>query len=267
MTTAQQTWTRHTRELAGIQTNIVTGGSGDPVLVLHDETGYPGWLRWNESLGEHFNLNIPMMPGSGGSARLDWAMSMRDMAGWYLEALDDMDIGQVNVVGFSLGGWLAAELATMDPSRFRKLVLVGAAGVRPPVGQILDMFLVTMPIFLETSVANKDQVDEFTILNPEEPTPDQQFDWEDIREVACMLAWRPYMHNPNLPQLLHRVKRVPTLLVWGRDDEIVPLSAGQLYNESIPGSRLAVIENCGHMPQIEHPDEFVQIVSQFLMNG
>ena len=266
MTTAQQTWTQHTRELAGIQTSLVTGGSGDPVLVLHDESGYPGWLRWQESLARDFNLTIPMMPGYGGTARLDWAMSMRDMAGWYLEALDDLDIGQMSVVGFSLGGWLAAELATMDPSRFKKVVLVGAAGVRPPVGEILDIFLITVPRFLEASVVDKDRVEEFSILNPEEPTPDQLFDWEDIREVACMLGWRPYMHNPNLPQLLHRLKRVPTLLVWGRDDEIVPLSAGQLYNESIPGSRLAVLEDCGHMPHIEHPDEFVQIVSQFLMN-
>ena len=115
MTTAQQTWTRHSRELAGVQTTLVTGGSGEPVLVLHDETGYPGWLQWQESLSQNFNLNIPMMPGYGESARLDWAMSMRDMTGWYLEALDDLDVGQVSVIGFSLGGWLAAELATMDP--------------------------------------------------------------------------------------------------------------------------------------------------------
>ena len=174
--------------------------------MLHDETGYPGWLQWQESLSQHFNLNIPMMPGYGESARLDWAMSMRDMTGWYLEALDDLDVGQVSVIGFSLGGWLAAELATMDPSRFKKLVLVSAAGVRPPVGEILDMFLVTMPVFLEASVHDKDQVAEFSTVNPAEPTADQVFDWEDIREVACMLGWRPYMHNPTLPQLLHRLE-------------------------------------------------------------
>ena len=253
MTTAQQTWTRHSRELAGVQTTLVTGGSGEPVLVLHDETGYPGWLQWQESLAQSFNLNIPMMPGYGESARLDWAMSMRDMTGWYLEALDDLDIGQVSVIGFSLGGWLAAELATMDPGRFKKLVLVGAAGVRPPVGQILDMFLMTMPVFLEASVSDKDRVEEFSTISPDEPTPDQVFDWEDIREVACMLGWRPYMHNPTLPQLLHRLKRVPTLLVWGRDDEVIPLSAGQRYNESIPGSRLAVLDECGHRPELERP--------------
>ncbi len=264
MTTLQQTWTRHTRELAGVQVSIVNGGQGEPLLVLHDEAGHPGWLQWHERLAEDFTLTIPMMPGYGGSARLDWAMSMRDMAGWYLEAIDDLDIGQVNVVGFSLGGWLAAELATMSPELFRKLVLVAPAGVRPPVGQILDMFLITMPVFLETSVLDKDDVAEFSTLSPEEPTLDLMADWEDVREVACMLSWRPYMHNPTLPQLLHRLKRLPTLLVWGRDDEVIPLSAGQLYNESIPGSRLAVIDNCGHRPEIERPAEFADIVRGFL---
>ena len=264
MTTAQQTWIQHSRELAGIQVSLVSGGRGDPVLVLHDETGHPGWLRWHEGLAEDFTLNIPMMPGYGGTARLDWAMSMRDMAGWYLEAIDDLDIGPVNVLGFSLGGWLAAELATMSPDLFRKLALVAPAGVRPPVGQILDMFLVTMPALLEASVHSKEDVAEFSTVSPEEPEPELVADWEDVREVACMLSWRPYMHNPTLPHLLHRLKRVPTLLVWGRDDAIIPLSAGQLYNESIPGSRLAVIDKCGHRPEIERPTEFVELVSRFL---
>ena len=173
MTTAQQTWTRHSRELAGIQTSLVSGGRGEPLLVLHDETGHPGWLRWHERLAEDFTLHIPMMPGYGGSARLEWAMNMRDMAGWYLEALDDMDVGRVSVVGFSLGGWLAAELATMNPERFNKLALVGAAGVRPPVGEIMDMFLITTPVLLRASVADADSVAEFAEICPEEPTPEQ----------------------------------------------------------------------------------------------
>ena len=72
------------------------------------------------------------------------------------------------------------------------------------------------------------------------------------------------MHNPNLPHLLHRLKRLPTLLVWGREDGVVPLSAGQKYNESIPGSRLAVMDDCGHRPELERPAEFVAIVREFL---
>ncbi len=269
MTTATRqitTPTRYARELAGVHTSLVTGGDGKPLLVLHDETGYPGWMRWHETLAEDFTLEIPMMPGYGGSARLEWAMNMRDMVGWYLEALDDMDIGSVSVIGFSLGGWLAAELATMDPSRFDKLALVAPAGVRPPTGEILDMFLITMPVFMRESVNSAEDTAEFPILCPDEPPIELLADWEDVREVACMLSWRPYMHNPTLPQILHRLKRVPTLIIWGRDDAVIPLSAGQLYSESIPGSRLEVIDNCGHRPELEQPDEFTDILKKFLLN-
>jgi pimeloyl-ACP methyl ester carboxylesterase len=72
------------------------------------------------------------------------------------------------------------------------------------------------------------------------------------------------MHYPALPYLLPRLKRLPTLIIWGRQDPIVPLSAGQLYHNSIPGSRLSIIDNCGHRPEVEKPDEFIRLVQEFL---
>ena len=254
---------RTERVLAGVRVSVETGGEGDPLLVFHDETGHPAWLRWHENMARDFALTIPMMPGCGGSARIEWAMTMRDVAGWYLEALDDMDVGAVNAVGFSLGGWLAAEMATMNPERFRKLALVSAAGVRPPTGEIMDMFLVTMPALLEASVFDKSATAEFSAISPDEPSPELMAHWEDVREAACMISWRPYMHNPNLPHLLSRLKRTPTLIVWGREDAVIPLSAGQKYNESVPNSRLAVIDGCGHRPEVEKPDEFAGILREF----
>ena len=110
---------RTERVLAGVRVAIETGGDGDPLLVFHDETGHPGWLRWHENLARDFALTIPMTPGYGGSARVEWAMTMRDIAGWHLEALDDMGIGAVNAVGFSLGGWLAAS-SSFPHSEMRK---------------------------------------------------------------------------------------------------------------------------------------------------
>ena len=72
------------------------------------------------------------------------------------------------------------------------------------------------------------------------------------------------MHYPGLPHLVHRLKRLPTLIVWGRQDTIVPLSAGQAYHQAIPGSRLVVLNNCGHRPEVERSDEFVREVQRFL---
>ena len=267
MTTTSQTWTEEIVEVAGTRLQIVKGGVGEPLLILHDEMGHPGWLSFHEALAQHFTLYVPSHPGFGKSDPLDWIMNMRDMAGWYLEALDQLELGQVNVVGFSLGGWLAAEMATMCPDLFKKLVLVAAAGVRPPVGEILDMFLVVAKDYLTASFVDPDNVDEFRRVCPDEPSAELIEDWDVAREQASRLSWKPYMHYPGLPYLLRRLRRLPTLIVWGREDPIVPLSAAQVYHESIEGSRLVVLDDCGHHPEIERADEFVGHVHRFLTDA
>ena len=187
---------------------------------------------------------------------------MRDMTGWYLEALDDLDLGQISVIGFSLGGWLAAELATMDPSRFKKLVLVSAAGVRPPVGEILDMFLIVSKEFITAGFHDPSSA-EFQKVCPDEPSPELVEMWETAREEACRLSWRPYMHDRSLPHRLGRLKDLPSLIVWGRNDEVVPPSAGEVYNNSIGDSRLVTLENCGHRCDAEKPAELAGHLREF----
>ena len=267
MTTTSGTWTEEILELAGTKVEMVKGGSGDPLLVLHDEMGHPGWLRFHEELAKNHTLYIPSHAGFGGTERLDWIMSMRDLAGWYLEVLDDLDLGQMNVMGFSLGGWLAAEMAVMCPGRFKKLVLVGAAGVRPVHGDIFDMFLVVAKEFITNCFLDPAKTPEFQQVCPDEPTPEQVEAWEVAREEACRLSWRPYMHYPPLPHLLHRLKGLPTQIIWGRQDGIVPLSAGDVYQKSIPGSQMSIIDDCGHRPEVEKPEEFIKQVQQFLSTG
>ena len=267
MTTTSQPWTEEMVEAAGSRLKLLKGGSGAPLLLLHDELGHPGWLQYHQALARDHTLYIPRHPGFGDSPALDWVMGMHDLAIWYLGALDDLKLEGVKVLGFSLGGWLAAEMAVMCPQQFRKLVLVGAAGVRPPTGEIFDIFQVVARAYLTRSVLDPAGTPEFAQVCPDQPSEEQQDLWESAREGACRLSWRPYMHYPALPQLLPRLKRLPTLMVWGRQDPIVPLSAGQLYHDSIPGSRLAVIENCGHRPEIEKPQEFLRVVQEFLRDG
>jgi pimeloyl-ACP methyl ester carboxylesterase len=264
MTTTSGTWTEEITELAGTKVQMVKGGSGHPLLVLHDEMGYPGWLGFHEELAKSHTLYIPSHAGFGGSERLDWIMGMRDLAGWYLEVLDDLGLGPVDVMGFSIGGWLAAEMAVMSPELFKKLILVGATGVRPPQGEIYDMFLVVAKEFITNCVSDPANTPEFQQICPEEPTPEQVETWEMAREEACRLSWRPYMHNPSLPHLLHRLKNLPTLVLGGRQDGIVPLSAAEAYQTAIPGSQLSIIDDCGHRPEVEKPGEFVKLVNQFL---
>lgn len=264
MATGTQGWTEQTVDAGGAQLHLVTGGSGDPLLILHDEFGHHGQLRYHEALAQHFSVYIPCHPGFGPTERLEWVMNMRDLAGWYLEALDDLNIGPVNVMGFSLGGWLAAEMATMSPDQFKKLVLVAPAGIRPPSGEIFDMFLVVAEEYLATGLLDPDNTPEFRTICPEEPPAELAEAWAVAREEACRLSWRPYMHSLGLPHLVHRLKRVPTQIIWGDQDQIVPVSAGQAYRDSIPGSLLNVFEACGHRPELERTDEFVALVTEFL---
>ena len=267
MTTTSGTWTEEILELAGTKIQMVKGGSGDPLLVLHDEMGPPGWLGFHEELAKDHTLYIPSHAGFGATDKLDWIMGMRDLAGWYLEVLDDLDVGQMNLMGFSLGGWLAAEMAVMNPGRFKKLVLVGPAGIKPAQGEIFDMFLVVAKEYITNCILDPAKTPEFQQICPDEPTPEQVESWEVAREEACRLSWRPYMHNPPLTNLLHRLKNMPSLIIWGQQDGIIPVNAGEMYQQSIPGSRLSVIDGCGHRPEVEKPGEFVKQVQQFLSAG
>ena len=264
MATGAQAWTEQSVEAAGVSLQMVKGGAGAPLLILHGELGHQGWLRCHDALAQDYTLHMPSHPGFGATERQEWIMNMRDLAGWYLEAIDDLGLHGANLMGFSLGGWLAAEMAAMSPDTFNRLVLVGPAGIRPPEGEIYDMFLAVAKEFLTAGFYDTASTPEFLDVCPDDVSPEQAEAWEIAREEACRLSWRPYMHYPGLPNLLHRLKRLPTQIIWGREDEIVPVSAAQVFNDSIPGSGLTIFDNCGHNPHIEKTDRFVATVREFL---
>ena len=113
---------------------MIRGGSGRPLLVLHEELGHPGWLSWHTQLAEDHSIYIPIHPGFGQLPRVDWISGVRDLAGFYSRMLREMALGPVDVIGFSLGGWIAAEMAAANPGQFRRLVMVAPAGLKPPEG-------------------------------------------------------------------------------------------------------------------------------------
>ena len=242
---------------------MLKGGSGDPLLVLHDEMGQPGWLQFHEELAKNYTVYAPSHPGFGVTDRIDWIMNMRDIATWYLWALEDLGLSNLNVVGFSLGGWLAAEMATQNPQVFRKMALAAPAGILPPTGEILDMFLIVAKEFLAAGFHNPAAAPEFQQVCPDEPTTETIELWETAREEACRLSWRPYMYDQSLARRLGRLRNLPSLIVWGRNDGVIPPSAGEVYNSSIAGSRLATLENCGHRPDVEKTSELTGLLREF----
>src|SRR6195256_5937692 len=132
MTRADGVFTETFVEAAGLRIQLRRGGTGEPLLVLHGELGVPGWLQAYGLLAEHFTVYVPSLPGFGQSARLDWIMSVRDLAAWVSWFVRDLQLPQpLSVIGCSMGGWIAAEIATVNAALFKKMVLVGAAGPEP----------------------------------------------------------------------------------------------------------------------------------------
>jgi len=251
-------------DIAGITVELRRGGSGTPVLVIHGELGVPGWLESFAQLAEHHDVIVPSLPGYGRSTRPDWIMGVHDLAAWVTWFARDVDLRTpVNVIGCSLGGWVTAEIATVAPQFFNKMVLVGAMGIKPEQGEIFDYFLDSGLTGLRRAFHRPEQSSEFKRYWGREWTPEEADLVEQHREMTCRIAWKPYMHSLTLRHLLPGV-RTPTLLVWGREDAITPIDSGEIYQRAIPRSRLVVIENCGHMPEMEKPTEFAGLIENFL---
>lgn len=257
-------WTERTCRVGEVDLAVLETGQGKPLLILHEELGCPGPVAWQASIAKSRRLVVPLHPGFGRTLRLDWTSSVRDLAGFYARFLREQSLAPIDVVGFSFGGWLAAEIAANDPALFSKMVLVGAAGVRPPEGEILDLFLLTGQAYLRASVLDPERTPEFTALYGAEQTPEQFEAWEECRAETARLAWQPYMYNPSLPHLLEGLRDLPTLILWGDEDRVVPRSAADVYHRSIRGSKLVVIPQCNHRPEIEKREAFTRELSSFL---
>src|SRR6516165_1104222 len=131
-------WTETAIELAGAKLHLARAGSGRPLLVLHHDIGSPEQLDFYDALANRFDVLIPHHPGYGKSERPQWLRGIRDVAVMYQSLLSDLALERVSLIGLGFGGWIAAEMATMAPRDFHRLILVGAMGLKPPEGDILD---------------------------------------------------------------------------------------------------------------------------------
>ena len=260
MTANAIAWNQETVSIAGVTLNLASAGSGAPMLVLPHDIGRPPRTAFCDALAARFRVLAPSNPGYDGSARPEWMRSVRDVAVVYQRLIAERDLGPLSLVGLGFGGWIAAEMATMAPRALRRLVLVGAMGIRPEQGQILDQALVSYIDYARAGFADPKTFADVYGADPPTPTLEQ---WDLNREMTFRIAWKPYMYNPTLLHLLGGVT-IPALVVWGREDRIVPVVCGEQYCRLLPSATLLVLGQCGHQPAIEQADAFARVVGQFL---
>jgi pimeloyl-ACP methyl ester carboxylesterase len=249
-------------DVAGKKTQLTVGGDGPPLLYLHSASGETEWMPFHAELAKHFTVYLPAHPGFADSKGLEQTRDIYDLAWHYVDLIQELKLGPVPIVGFSLGGWTGVELAILRPQLVKKLVMVAAAGVRVPDAPMGELF-----------IDNLDKLKKLLFFDQNDPSIPQAMPtslddprivmWLRAREATARIAWNPYLHNPRLPQHLRRVE-CPTLLLWGRHDKLLPLGMGQYYAKEIPGARLEVFENCGHMLPFEKAQQFAEKTVAFL---
>jgi pimeloyl-ACP methyl ester carboxylesterase len=246
----------------GIELDVVRRGTGRQILLLHGFQTVDPEAHFLELLGRHGEIIAPSGPGFGNSPRPKDFDTVYDLVHLYLEVLERLPGDKVTLVGFSFGGWLAAEVAVACAHRLDRLVLVDPLGIK-----ISDR---ETPDILDVFNRSPDEVRRCSWHDPDSFTPDfNEMSDEALviyarsREALCLYAWHPYMYNPQLPRWLGRIS-VPTLLLWGESDRVVTPDYGRAYSRLIPGSQFELIEAAGHHPEIEQPEAFVERVAAFL---
>ena len=262
--TTTETHSVETTEVAGGSVQYLRGGSGSRVLVLHHSIGNIGWIPFYEALAQSHEVFVPDLPGYGQSQRPEWAKHPRDLAILFHQLLHKEGGDEpIAVVGLGLGGWIAAEMATMNQSRISSLVLVGAPGIQPDEGEILDQMLVDYHEYVRAGFHDETRYEEEFGT---EVSSELKELWDFSREMTARLSWKPYMYSRELPHLLQEVQ-TPTLVAWGDDDRVVPISSAQTYERSMPNARLVTIEDCGHFADFEQPDALAALVTEHIGDG
>ena len=252
-----------THSFAGTRIEVERRGAGKPLLLLAGEEALEPEAAFVDELARSHEVIIPSLPGYGASERPLWITDPHDLAFFALDLARKSGWKDATVIGFSLGGWIAAEMATMDQSFIGKLVLVAPYGVKlggPTDRDIADIWL-----------QHPDKVHALKWHDPAKGKRDfTKMPDEALTRIArntettARFCWEPYMHNPKLKHRLHRIT-VPTLLVWGANDGIVKAdSYGRGYAGLIPGAKLEVIASAGHLPHIEQPDAFMKVLKGFI---
>jgi pimeloyl-ACP methyl ester carboxylesterase len=253
-------YARRALSVRGTPVDMLSEGSGPPLLFLHGAGGGGRWLEFQERLATTFTVLSPSHPGHGGSPAVEWIEHISDLAFHYLDLLDEQRLDRVHVVGASFGGWIAAELATMASHRMTSLTLIDPVGIK--VDGWIYPFLFGMDIPEVVATVFHNPMAALALAPPDQSVETLALQYRQGAALA-RVAWNPYLYDPLLRRRLARIT-APTLLCWGAHDRLAPLDpCGQTWAKAIPGARLRVFAESGHVPHLEEPSAVADAVVDF----
>ena len=248
--------TRHETFANGLTLRIDERGHGRPLLVLHGASGPRSVAKFAEALAANAHVLVATHPGFGGEPRPDWFATVDDLATAYGELLARLDLRNVIVIGFSFGGWVAAELTVRAQVRLAGLVLVDAAGIEVEGYPLPNMFGRPPALGAGGQPAGPPRVDPGT-LSPEEAAQRAA-----SRQAMAVYA-RDGLANPALRDQLTSVT-IPALVIWGENDPIMAVPYGRAYAQAFPHGQFEVIADAGHFPEQDQPERLVTAVRAFM---
>jgi pimeloyl-ACP methyl ester carboxylesterase len=255
-----------THPIAGDRFSVETYeyGSGEPLLYLHGAGGLLGFEPFLEELGKDFHVIAPHLPGFGETTGGELIEDVFDAALFYHQLMDDLGIRSAHIIGHSMGGMLAAEVAALDTHRAKRLVLVGSAGFWIDAHPIPDVFALDLS-----------ELGGYLFHDPESPFAKMFLAVPaDMQQLADMYVERVKRFSTaskflwpipdrGLKKRAYRIS-APTLLVWGESDRLVPPVYADEFTSRIRTTRIEIIKHAGHMLPYEQPEAFVKVVRKFL---
>lgn len=248
--------------VSGLNIEYLDEGQGPVILYLHCSEGPSPELALVKALTKTNRVIMPAMPGFGLSETASFIRSVDDMTYVLLDLIEALDLNDVTVVGSSLGGWAAVELATKASSRIGRLVLDNPLGLRfkkdPTERQFPDIY--------------QDLPSQWSaFFSASEPMDGR--DWPSVerdialraarsREMFVKVGWAPYLNNPKLHGRVHRVT-VPTLVLWGDQDKLASREYAEAYAAALPNAELKVIAGAGHFAFLDKPEAVASAVLDF----
>lgn len=242
------------------KTHVRRAGKGPTLLFLHGMRGLYGTPPFLEKLAERFEVIAPDHPGFGLSDDPGWLDSIGDLAYFYADFIDQLGLLDVHVVGHSIGGWIALQYAVRSCAKLRSMSLVSSAGIRVKGVPRADTFIISPEELAALLFVDGKLSREFL----EQESDPERFTFNFKNSVtSAKLTWQPRLCDPQLSKWLHRIA-VPTLILWGDSDQIIPPAYAEALHGAIAGSTVKILAGCGHVPATEKPDEFVGAVAGFI---